>query len=88
MVEKDRGETPISPLLVSDGKTSYRFKIKFDIERIGSREDWEKQRFEVESVAPDYIATPTSDGGPDSIVARIRRTASLGDSERESAGQD
>jgi Protein of unknown function (DUF1559) len=52
------------PILVSDGKTSYRFKIKAVPERIASREDWEKQRYEIESVAPDYISTPTANVGP------------------------
>ncbi len=56
------------PVIVSDGKTNYRFKIKFPSERVINREDWEKQRYEVESVAPDSIPIPRSDFGPNIIL--------------------
>ena len=52
------------PILVSDGKTSYRFTYKASPEAISSREDWDRLRYEIVSVAPDNISIPTADGGP------------------------
>jgi hypothetical protein len=50
------------PVLVSDGKTSYRFTVKTDPERPQNADEWERVRFIVESVEPDYMPTPTLAG--------------------------
>ncbi len=51
------------PVLVSDGKTSYRFKVEVTPKRLTTK-NLKVLKYEIESVAPDYIAIPTNDGGP------------------------
>jgi hypothetical protein len=51
------------PVLVSDGQTSYRFKVEVTPKRLTTK-NLKVLKYEIESVAPDYIAIPANDGGP------------------------